>query len=245
MTTQDKPGGAIMPGGGVARRPLHFLIMADCSRSMTGEKMQALNLAIAEGLSHLADWERDQLQAQVLVRILGFATQCFWHIREPQPVADLRLMPLEAVQAEGQGYTNMGPAFREMAVALRPPLLENRAFRPAILLVTDGRPTDRPGQFEEGLAELMSFQAGRSALRLAIAIGRDAKSEYLAQFIGDASIPVLLADDTDDIVDRLVAVSLAVSRMSEGGADKDIIARRLLTLSGSINGDSASEDLII
>jgi uncharacterized protein with von Willebrand factor type A (vWA) domain len=31
----------LMPGGGVARRPLHFIVMADCSGSMKGEKMQA------------------------------------------------------------------------------------------------------------------------------------------------------------------------------------------------------------
>src|SRR5208282_899522 len=36
----------LMPGGGVARRPLHFIVMADCSGSMKGEKMQALNYAL-------------------------------------------------------------------------------------------------------------------------------------------------------------------------------------------------------
>jgi hypothetical protein len=35
-----------MPGGGVARRPLHFIVMADCSGSMKGEKMQALSYAL-------------------------------------------------------------------------------------------------------------------------------------------------------------------------------------------------------
>ena len=36
-----------MPGGGIARRPLHFIILADCSGGMKGEKIQALNFAIA------------------------------------------------------------------------------------------------------------------------------------------------------------------------------------------------------
>jgi len=31
-----------MPGGGVAGRPLHFIIMGDCSGSVKGPKMQAL-----------------------------------------------------------------------------------------------------------------------------------------------------------------------------------------------------------
>ena len=28
----------LMPGGGVARRPLHFIVLANCSGSMKGEK---------------------------------------------------------------------------------------------------------------------------------------------------------------------------------------------------------------
>jgi hypothetical protein len=31
-----------MPGGGIARRPPHVIILADCPGSMTGQKAQAL-----------------------------------------------------------------------------------------------------------------------------------------------------------------------------------------------------------
>jgi len=48
-----------VPGGGISRRPLHFIILADCSASMRGEKIQALNYAIADMMPHLAAWERD------------------------------------------------------------------------------------------------------------------------------------------------------------------------------------------
>ncbi len=86
-----------MPGGGVARRPLHFIVMADCSGSMTGERMQALNYAIADMLPQLAEWERDQVVAQVLVRVLSFATVPAWHVADPVPVGELRWKPLQAV----------------------------------------------------------------------------------------------------------------------------------------------------
>jgi len=39
---------------------------------------------------------------------------------------------------------------------------------------------------------------------------------------------VLVADNTEDIADRLVAASLALSRMSEVGADRGALARSLL-----------------
>ena len=51
----------------MARRPLHFIIMGDCSGSMKGPKMQALNTALRAMLPHLLRWEREQLQAQLLV----------------------------------------------------------------------------------------------------------------------------------------------------------------------------------
>ncbi len=216
----------LMPGGGVARRPLHFIVMADCSGSMKGEKMQALNYAIRSMLPHLVAWERGQLQAQLLLRILAFATEPQWHIAAPVTLPEL----IDGWRDLGhmhQGRTNMGPAFQEVARMLAPGTLERRALRPVILLVTDGLPTDPPGGFDAGLAALTSLPAGRASLRVAVAIGRDANSEPLNRFRSPEA-PVLVADSTDEIADRLVAVSIAVSRMSEVGAHRSLVAQALI-----------------
>lgn len=215
-----------MPGGGVAKRPLHFIIIGDCSGSMKGRKMQELNTALRAMLPHFVRWEREQLQARLLIRILGFATVPRWHVRDPTPVAELnaRWRDLEYVH---QGWTNMGPAFEAAAEVLAPGRLEQRALRPAILLVTDGLPTDPPGGFDFGLAALTRHDPGRSSLRLAVAIGRDANSEPLDRF-RSRDAPVLVAETVDVIVDRLVAASIAVSRMSEVGADRGALAQQLL-----------------
>ena len=233
---------ARMPGGGVSRRPLHFIILADCSGGMKGEKIQALNYAIADMMPHLADWERDQEQAQVFVRVVAFATVPRWHIPDPVPVASLRWKPLQPVP---RGLTNMGAAFALVAEALAPGRIERKALRPALLLITDGLATDPPGKFEAGLATLMAQPAGRAALRLSIAIGRDAQSDALNRFIGDPSVPVLVANGTEDIADRLVAASLAVSRMSEAGADRTAVARRLFGLPEGAPSGIFDQDTII
>src|SRR5262249_17107273 len=216
----------LMPGGGVARRPLHFIVIADCSGSMKGEKMQALNYALRSMLPHLVTWERDQLQAQLLIRILTFATVPQWHIADPLPVADL-IASWQNLESVRQGRTNMGAACREVSKVLGPERLERRALRPAILLITDGLPTDPPGGFETGLEALTSTPAGRAALRVAVAIGRDAGSAPLNSF-RSPDAPIRVADSTDDIVDRLVAASIAVSRMSEEGADRAALAQTLM-----------------
>jgi uncharacterized protein YegL len=232
----------IMPGGGISRRPLHFIILADCSGSMRGEKMQALNFAIAEMLPNLVAWEQEQEKAQILVRVVAFADSPRWHVEDPVPVAQLRWKALQHVE---RGRTNMGPAFRMVAEALAPECLERRALQPALLLVTDGLPTDPPGQFEAGLAALLTLPAGRAAVRLAVAIGRDANSEALNRFISDPQVPVLVADSTDQIVDRLVTASIALSRMSEVGVDRDALATQLLRSPAVGGGGRSNEDSIV
>jgi uncharacterized protein YegL len=214
-----------MPGGGISRRPLHLFILADCSGSMKANgKMQALNFAIASMLPHLASWERDQEQAQVLVRAVSFADTAQWAIKDATPVADVRWTPLHYVE---KGLTSMGAALRLVAEELQPGRLEDRSLRPAILLITDGRPTD-PAEFDDGLRVLFATPAGRAAIRLAVAIGRSANSEYLARFVNDPAVPVLVADDAEQITERLVAASLALSRMSEVGANRAAVVRGLV-----------------
>lgn len=224
-----------VPGGGIARRPLHFFILADCSGGMAGEKIQALNYAIADMMPQLAAWEQNQEHAQVFVRAIAFATEPRWHIADPVHVTELRWRPLQAVP---RGLTNMGPAFALLANALRSDVLERRALRPSVLLVTDGQSTDPPGGFDAGLGALLAQPAGAAALRLAIAIGRDAQSDALTRFIGDPAVPVLVADRTEDIADRLVVASLAFSRMSEAGADRQTLAQTIL-------GSAFDQDTIV
>jgi uncharacterized protein YegL len=207
MYTKTKTSGR-MPGGGIARRPLYVIILADCSGSMTGPKIEALNFAIAQMVQHLSAWEEDQERAQILVRVIAFATEPRWHIREPVPVVGMRWSDLSA---EKGGRTNMGPAFRMAASVLGKAQMPARAFNPALVLITDGHPTDRQEDFDAGLDAIMSQRAGRDALRMAVAIGPDAKSEALNRFIADPKVPVLVAGKEDQIADRLRLVTLAVT----------------------------------
>jgi uncharacterized protein YegL len=183
-------------------------------------RWQALNFAVGSMLPHLAAWEMKQEQAQVFVRAIAFADDAWWHIAEPLPVRNAKWVDLSYVE---KGETSMGAAFRLVSEALEVGKLEARALRPAIVLITDGRPSD-PAEFKAGLETLLSTPGGQAAIRVAVAIGRSANSGYLSQFISDPSMGVLVADNVDQITDQLVAASLAVSRMSEVGVDRDSIA---------------------
>jgi uncharacterized protein YegL len=185
---------------------LHVILLADCSGSMTGAKIQALNFAIGDMLQHFAAWEREQ-EKRILIRAIAFATEPRWHIAEPQPAAHLTWRALSVVPG---GRTNMAPVFRMVAQALTVDQA-GRGLRPVLVLITDGLPTDEPAAFDSGLAELLSVPAGRDAMRIAVAIGNSARSEALTKFIGNSHLPVLVAGDVEQIADQLHRASLWVT----------------------------------
>jgi uncharacterized protein YegL len=175
---------------------------------MKGDKIQQLNFAIREMVQDLQSWEEDQERAQVLIRAIAFANEPIWHVREPVPAERLQWSNLTVVP---EGLTFMGPAFQMAASVLGPGQLPDRAFNPVLLLVTDGRPTDERDGFDVGLEAIMSQRAGRNALRMAVAIGSDARSEALNKFIANPEIPILVASEPNQIADRIRLVTLTVT----------------------------------
>lgn len=197
---------SVMPGGGVARRPLHVIMLADCSGSMVGRRIQALNFAISDMIQHFAAWEREQ-EKRILIRAVAFADEPRWHIYDPMPAATMTWKALSVVP---KGRTNMAPAFRMVAGALAADQA-SRGLRPVLVLITDGLPTDLPADFDAGLQALLDVPAGRDAMRIAVAIGDTARSEALTKFIGNSSLPVLVASDVEQIADQLHRASLWVT----------------------------------
>ncbi len=165
------------PNVRLANRPLHFIYLCDCSGSMAAQgKMQALNQAIRQSLPGMAEVARQNPEARVLVRAVGFADRARWHIAQPTPVEQLQWHDLQA-----GGVTAMGEALELVAAELRSPPMEERALPPVLVLISDGQPTD---DFEAGLASLLRQPWAQKAVRLAIALGHDADLEVLQQFIG-------------------------------------------------------------
>jgi len=209
-----------MPGGGIAKRPMHFIIAADASGSMIDSRIQSLNFAIATVLPQLAKWERAQDNVRLLVRIVVFGNEAVWHLEEPTPISEVRYVP---IKVEPRAKTRTGAALRLIASVLTEERMERRALRPAVLLITDGIATD---DFNAGLSALLATPGGARALRIAVAIGEHARLEDLAAF-SDPTIPVLRTDRTEDIPDLLKVVTFTVSQMSVVGADRNAIASQV------------------
>ncbi len=190
------------PGGALSTRPLHFIWMADCSGSMTGDKIQSLNYAIHNAIKPMQDVADENPYADVLVRAVKFSTGAQWHISQPTPVANFTWTNLSA-----GGVTDMGKALTMVAEQLKIPPMSDRALPPVLVMISDGQPTD---DFETGLSALMDLPWGKKSVRLAIAIGEDADYEVLQRFIGHSEIPPFRADNPEQLVRCIKWVSTAV-----------------------------------
>jgi serine/threonine protein kinase len=195
------------PGARLASRPLHFIWIVDTSESMAAAgKLDALDHALREALSSLRDVAADNPHAEVLVRCLTFSSGVEWAIAAPTAVEDVASIDLHA-----GGYTDMGAALAEVAGQMRVPPMEPRSLPPALVLISDGRPTD---DFSAGLRQLMAEPWGAKAVRLAVAIGGDADQHVLARFIGRPDIKPFAARNATELVHLVRWASTVASRVA-------------------------------
>ncbi len=171
------------PLPGIARQPLHLFLLLDCSGSMAADgKIQALNVAVREALPHLNDVNETNPHAQLLLRAITFSTGARWHVQEPTPVDEV-----EWVSTTAGGYTDLGSAIELLLPELTTPPMAPNALPPAIVLVSDGMPTD---DFDASLEALLATEWGRDSLRAGVAIGRDADRETIRRFMSDGGQPI-------------------------------------------------------
>lgn len=192
----------VLPGGPIANRPLHFIWILDTSGSMMGEKIKQLNFAIREAIDPMRDTASENPNAQVLVRVLTFSTGAQWHLATPTPVNDFKWSDVPA-----GGVTDMGKALIMLAEQLRVQTMGDKALRPVLVLISDGQPTD---DFGSGLKILMAEQWAKKAVRLAIAVGKDADRDVLSKFIGTPEFQPLQANNAAALVNYIRWASTAV-----------------------------------
>jgi len=193
------------PGAALSRRPLHFFLLLDCSGSMgAAGKMNALNTAVGEVLPPLAETSLANPHVAVTVRAIGFSSGARWHVETPTAPTDLVWEPLES-----GGYTDLGAALDLVATAMTVEAMGERALPPAIVLVSDGMPTD---DFASALDRLTALPWGGRAIRMAVAIGQDASYETLTRFIGDPSIEPVTASNPEQLVMALRWATVHVAR---------------------------------
>lgn len=182
-----------LPGGPLARLPLHFIWILDCSGSMGyGGRIQSLNFAIRNFLPCLQDVAKENPNAEVMVRAVKFSSGASWHVSNAVQVEHFVWDDLEA-----GGATDMGEALRLVAEQLDSARMPQRMLTPVLVLVSGSKPTD---DVSAGLPALMDQPWGRKAVRVAIAVGDDVDKSVLQRFIGHSEMEPLQANNSESLV---------------------------------------------
>lgn len=200
------------PGGELAKRPLQFIWIIDCSGSMQGEKIESLNLVIRECIKPMQEEADRNPNAQVLVRAVKFSDAAQWHISQPTDINDFKWTDINA-----DGVTAMGHALQEVAKALDVKNMPERGLPPVLVLLTDGQPTD---DFDSGLKALMDQPWGKKSVRIGIAIGKDANEDVIREFIGNVEIPPLKVTNAEELAKRIRWASTVPLRAASNPASR-------------------------
>lgn len=167
----------------VPRRTMVLFFLVDCSGSMFGSKMGAVNDAIRNVMPMIQSISDDNADAEIKVAVLRFSTGCEWVYSTPKLAGDF-----EWIDVEADGVTDFGEACKELNSKLsRSSFLHSSGgyYAPAFILLSDGSPTDN---YEVGLTSLKGNKWFKHGIKTAIAIGAEADNEVLCDFTGNREL---------------------------------------------------------
>lgn len=193
-------------------KPLPVILLLDVSGSMSGDKIRNLNDAVRDMLDTFSDTENGE--TEIHVAIITFGAQVTLH----QSLASASTIHWQDLSAGGM--TPLGTAL-QMAKAMieDKDVVPSRAYRPTVVLVSDGEPNDA---WEEPLDAFIS--GGRSAKcdRMAMAIGADADEKVLGKFFEGTAHPLLYAENAKQLRDGFKYITMTVTSRTKSQTPNNV-----------------------
>ena len=185
-------------------RPLPVIVLADVSGSMSANgKIDALNDAVSEMIATFA--EEDDTRAEIHVSVIAFGGGGASIHKPLRPARETRWEPMSA-----SGRTPMGEAFELARTMVEDrDTVPSRAYRPTLVLVSDGVPTD---DWRAPLATLLTSERASKATRFAMGIGADADRETLTAFLANNEGRVFEAHEAREIKNFFRWVTMSVTQ---------------------------------
>ena len=225
----------------VPRRTMTIFFLIDTSGSMEGNKIGAVNDAIENVVPMIGEISDSNPDAEIKIAALQFSSGCSWLYDEPKLSSDF--VPQKAFAG---GLTSLGLACQELSSKLsRSGFMKSASgsYAPAIILLSDGGPTD---DYQSGLRKLKDNNWFKAAIKIAIAIGDDADKDVLKDFTGssEAVIPVHNIEALKQII-RVVAVTssqIGSKSSTAGDATKqDQVVKEIQDAAKNIDGAESAD----
>lgn len=202
------------------RLPVYLLI--DCSESMAGDAIQA----VESGLGSLISFLRADPYAleSVALSLITFGNTA----KQVVPLTDLtRFQMTELVMGSG---TALGAALKLWEKCMDKEVVKSTAerkgdFKPMCFIMTDGNPTD---SWEAAAYEIKTKISGRKAHVIAVGCGPDASAEKLSKITDEVLLAKDLTAETLKQFFKWVSASVATASQSiESAGDSRIDLERL------------------
>ncbi|PKH03115.1 tellurite resistance protein TerY [Psychromonas sp. MB-3u-54] len=188
-------------------RVLPVIILADTSGSMSIDgKIQSLNQAMKDMIGTFSDEGRTR--AEINVAVITFGGEAALH---------LPLTPAHQIKQSNDLVASGGTPLGEACLLAKEliedkKIIDSRAYKPVIILLSDGHPTD---DYTQAFGELINSERAKKATRLALSIGADADDSILSDFNNDLEAPLFYAKNASDIHRFFRAVTMSVSSHSK------------------------------
>lgn len=187
---------------------LVVIFVVDCSKTMSGDRIGAVNAAMQELKYELTKIKNDN-SLDLRIAIMSFASSAKWEL-EPTPIEEVNL---ETIHTR-PGLTEYGAAFHELNKVLRKESYMKHTGKiapPAIMFLTDGEPED---DYQLDLDELLKngwfSNASRSAVLLGDAINNSSARDAVKQFVNDADSDIVAAEESTDIIRNLKLATMHI-----------------------------------
>jgi uncharacterized protein YegL len=171
----------------IIRRVMTLFFIVDVSGSMGGSKIGAVNHAIREVIPILDEISTKNTDSEIKIAMLTFSAGSEWLYDQPKQISDFNFKDFIA-----GGQTDYGSALNNLNEKLSRRgdgfMKEvTGSFAPAIILLSDGEPTDT---WESPLNDLWENRWFKNAIKVAIAIGGDCNKEALVKFTGTPELVI-------------------------------------------------------
>jgi uncharacterized protein YegL len=190
-----------------APKPLPVVLLLDVSGSMSGDKINNLNKAVEDMLKAFA--QEGKMETEILVSVITFGSR----VELPLPYTKASQIQWQTLRADGD--TPLGAALKKAKDMIEDKeTTPSRAYRPTVVLVSDGQPTD---SWEEPLGNFIAQGRSSKCDRMAMAIGEDADEAVLKRFIAGMPHELFQAKDAARIPEffRLVTMSVTTRSRSQ------------------------------
>lgn len=195
-------------------KPLPVVLMLDVSGSMSGDKIDNLNTAVQEMLRAFA--REEKMETEIIVAVITFGGQVSLHL----PYTKTSQIQWSTMHASGN--TPMGAALRMLKSMIEDKTVTpSRAYRPTIVLVSDGQPND---EWQKPLEDFISNGRSSKCDRMAMAIGRDADTAILKRFIEGTPHELFFAENAGQLHEFFQRVTMSVTLRSKS-QNPDVVPR--------------------